>query len=187
MSKLEDGTYATTRETYPMYRDSLGRRRLDTFVFEGQYSTEGLRIACVRDWVGEYEYILDPANRVAYRMKMPLSIGNPAFPTRMDHVPVPGPPNLVESLGTQIIDGFEAEGRRITSYDAPRPSINEFWVNKELEFVIRAANRPAVGPEIVESFDNVSHSEPDPALFQVPPDYRVVDESGPFTITVGSN
>jgi len=28
---------------------------------------------------------------------------------------------------------------------------------------------------------NISRAEPDPALFQAPPDYTVVDEAGPFS------
>jgi hypothetical protein len=192
---LANGERSSTTDVAPMYRDSLGRRRLDSSLFLGQYSKEGLRIICIRDWIGEYEYILDPVNRVAHRMKMPRSIaeGSP-MRTRMDNVPLPPPPAspnaipsaLVESLGTQMIDGFLAEGRRITAYDQPKVAVNEFWVNQKLEFVIRADNREANGVETIESLINVSHAEPDPALFQVPPDYKRVDESGPFTVVISA-
>jgi hypothetical protein len=181
---LANGTRSSTIDVAPMYRDSLGRRRLDSYVFRGQYSTEGLRIICIRDWIGEYEYILDPVNRVAHRMKMPRSIAQ-LVATRMDHVPLPPPPALVESLGPKMIDGFLAEGRRITSYDQPRRvGVNEFWVNKNLEFVIRADNRETNGTETIESLINVSHAEPDPALFQVPPGYKLVDENNRFDVVV---
>ena len=32
--------------------------------------------------------------------------------------------------------------------------------------------------------DNLSTSEPDPGLFQVPPGYQIVEETGPFTIQI---
>ncbi|HEY3738492.1 MAG TPA: hypothetical protein VGL53_01550, partial [Bryobacteraceae bacterium] len=63
-----------------MYRDSLGRRRLDTFQLAGQYSPEGLRIIEIRDWVGQYEYTLDTVNRVAYRMNLPRTLARPWQP-----------------------------------------------------------------------------------------------------------
>jgi hypothetical protein len=62
--------------------------------------------------------------------------------------------------------------------------VNEFWVNKNLEFVIRADNRETNGTETIESLINVSHAEPDPALFQVPPGYKLVDENNRFDVVV---
>lgn len=180
---LANGTRSSTTDVAPMYRDSLGRRRLDSYLFRGQYSTEGLRIICIRDFVGEYEYILDPVNRIAHRLNMPRSIAH-GMPTRMDHVPLPPPPALVDSLGPQMIDGFLAEGRRITANDKHQVAVNEFWVNKNLEFVIRANDREANGMETIESLINVSHAEPDPALFQVPSSYRVVDENSRFAVVI---
>jgi len=32
--------------------------------------------------------------------------------------------------------------------------------------------------------ENFSTSEPDPGLFQVPPGYQIVEETGPFTIVI---
>ena len=187
---LASGKRISTTDVVPMYRDSLGRRRLDSFLFSGQYSPEGVRVICIRDWVGEYEYILDSVNRVAYRMKISRSMAQ-STRTRMDNVPLPPPSEqntlpfaLVESLGAQMIDGFLAEGRRITAYDQPQVAVNEFWVNKKLEFVIRADNREANGTETIESLTNVSHGEPDPALFQVPSGYKLADEDGPFTVVI---
>jgi hypothetical protein len=172
----------STTDVLPMYRDGLGRRRLDSFLFVGQYSAEGLRAICIRDWVSEYEYIVDPVNRVAHRMKMPKSIAR-GMRTRMDNVLAP-PQALVESLGTQMIDGFLAEGSRITTHSQPPVAVNEFWVNKQLEFVVRADKRETNGRETIESLINVSHAEPDPALFQVPLGYKLVDEDSPFTVVI---
>jgi hypothetical protein len=186
-----NGKRSSTTDVFPMYRDSQGRRRMDSFLFVGQYSPEGLHVICIRDWVGESEYILDTVNHVAHRMKMPRSSAQGTMRTRMDNVPLPPPADLnttphalVESLGMQKIDGFLAEGRRITTYSRSHVAVNEFWVDKLLEFVIRADNRQGNGTETIESLRNVSHAEPDPALFQVPPDCQLVDEDRPFTVVI---
>jgi hypothetical protein len=38
--------------------------------------------------------------------------------------------------------------------------------------------------ESIRKFENFSRSEPDPALFQIPLGYRIVEETGPFTIEI---
>jgi len=48
--------------------------------------------------------------------------------------------------------------------------------------LFRKTSDPRSGDEIAASYDIV-RSEPDPSLFQVPSDYQIVDEPGPFAIT----
>lgn len=193
-----NGAQVATQVPFLMYRDSQGRRRIESFLFAGQYGAEGLKIVEIRDWVGQYEYTLDTVNHVAHRMKLPASLAvNKLARTRTDNPAAPqsNPRQsvTVESLGAQIIDGFVAEGRRSTTTvpagvmgnDQPLVSVDETWTCSTLEpGIVRADSRDLTGTETIQSLVNVSHTEPNAALFQVPPDYKIVDEDGPFTIVV---
>lgn len=114
-------------------------------------------------------------------MGMPAS---PADPSR--------PVSTSESLGVQTIDGVPVEGRRTTTTypagsqgnDRPIVVTSENWYSAELRLtVLLKTVDPRTGENIMR-MDNFSRSEPDPGLFQIPPGYRIVEESGPFTIEI---
>jgi hypothetical protein len=105
----------------------------------------------------------------------------------------PRPEFKNESLGTQSIDGLLCEGRRTTTTfpvdsfgnDRPVVVIEESWTSPELKTIILSkANDPRSGENTFE-IRNLSRTEPDASLFQPPPDYSVVDESGSVTISFG--
>jgi hypothetical protein len=165
---LTDGTKRTTKNSYLMYRDSMGRRRME----------DGRRIIIIRDWVGEYEYNLYPASHIAYRARLPRSLATTTARFDLARLPRPTTPDAppkgrIESLGTRAIDGFAAEGARVTIFAQP-DAFDEFWANPKLEFVIREDKRRP-GRATVERILNASHDEPDPALFRVPAGYKIVD------------
>lgn len=108
----------------------------------------------------------------------------PADPTR--------PVTTSESLGAQTIDGVPVEGRRITitypagsqGNDRPIVVTSETWNSPELRLMILSKNVDPRSGENIMRMDNLSRSEPDPGLFQVPPGYQIVEETGPFTIQI---
>jgi hypothetical protein len=117
--------------------------------------------------------------------RVPLSSQN----TTVNGVPVP---TVVEQLGTQTFDGgIVAEGtRRTMTYpvgfqgnDRPINVILETWMSRELNLIIFSKNIDPRAGENTTRFQNLNRVEPDPALFQPPPDYRIVDQTGPVTIT----
>jgi len=62
--------------------------------------------------------------------------------------------------------------------------IFETWHSTALKTsLITKATSPMV--EFTSKLSNIRLLEPDPVLFQVPPDYAIVDEKGPFTIQYG--
>ena len=98
-----------------------------------------------------------------------------------------------EKLGSQVFDGILAEGQRQTmtipagsqGNDRDINVVTEMWTSPDLHMVIyRKSSDPRSGDSIMH-FNNLSRNEPDPQLFLVPPDYQVVDETGPFTIHYG--
>jgi hypothetical protein len=105
---------------------------------------------------------------------------------------VPQPVNT-EKLGTQMFDTVMAEGQRQTmtipansqGNDRDFHVITETWTSPDLRMTVyRRTSDPRSGDSITR-FANLSRNEPDPQLFLPPPDYQVVDETGPFSIRYG--
>lgn len=95
----------------------------------------------------------------------------------------PRPQFSRESLGTQMIEGVMAEGTRTTvvypigaiGNDRPITTVSETWMSPELKTVVLSRNSDPRNGDSTTTLTNISRAEPDPALFQVPPDYQVVD------------
>ena len=67
--------------------------------------------------------------------------------------------------------------------DGPVTITSEEWATPGSAMPpFRKVSDPRSGDETAASFDIV-RGEPDPSLFQVPADYQIVDEPGPFAIT----
>jgi hypothetical protein len=86
-----------------------------------------------------------------------------------------------EQLGTQTIEGVAAEGTRVTftipagkiGNDRPIVTVNERWYSQELQTVVMSKNSDPRMGETTYRLTNIDRSEPDPSLFQVPPDYTI--------------
>jgi hypothetical protein len=104
----------------------------------------------------------------------------------------PAPPRPAgprgKKLGIQTIEGFRAKGIRYTengrsSGGVPVKRTQEIWTSTELK--VQILSRDAFARmENTERLIHISRTEPDPALFQVPSGYRVVDETAGFAIPV---
>jgi len=88
-----------------------------------------------------------------------------------------------EQLGKQMIEGVECEGTRaITTMPAgaignerPIETVNETWYSQELRMMILTKRDDPRFGESTYRVTNISRSEPDAALFQVPSDYTIID------------
>lgn len=98
------------------------------------------------------------------------------------------PPN-VENLGDQTIGGIHATGTRITTTipagnmgnEQPILVQSETWSSPELKATVMTKHTDPWAGELKTQLTNVNNSEPDPSLFTVPSDYKIVDEK-PFQI-----
>jgi hypothetical protein len=96
--------------------------------------------------------------------------------------PAPNPPN-VEQLGTKVVEGVQAEGTRTTltipagqiGNDKPIQIVDEVWRSPELQLIVHSEHSDPRMGNTVYSLQNISRSDPSPALFQVPADYTVKD------------
>jgi hypothetical protein len=197
-----DGT-RVTRAAPPLniYRDSAGRTRTDFMLFPfdmPRIAAEDIPIAHqICDPVSGDVYLLDPANKIAHRHKIPERLRR--TPTKKDKKPREAieytfktEKALEEPLRKRKIEGISVEGTRTTTTYAagvmgsskPFVASTEAWFSVDLHIaahVLWKNNHPYLG-ERTRALKNISQTEPDPSLFQVPSDYKVVDETGPFAI-----
>jgi len=101
------------------------------------------------------------------------------------------PAPTTENLGDQTINGIHATGTRITTTipsgqmgnDKPIIVTSERWYSPDLNATVMTKHDDPWAGQLETQFTNVNTSEPDPSLFTVPSDYKIVDDKdGPVTI-----
>lgn len=96
-----------------------------------------------------------------------------------------------ESLGTQTIEGVAAEGTRVTitipagkiGNQNPIVIVRERWYSPDLQTVVLSKTSDPRTGDITYRLTNIVRSEPDPSLFEVPADYKIVE--GAFGFKTG--
>ena len=198
VQELADGNHIERRTTATVARDGHGRvRREQQLAAIGPVLPDGdVRIITINDPVARMHYSLDPARKAATRTRPPghphpgsalpplppvLSTGG-ANTIAFDHHDEVPPPHDVrtEQLGTKEFEGVAAEGTR-TTMTIPAGEIgnvraieivSERWYSPELRVVLFSRRSDPRFGETTYRLTNIVRTEPDPALFQVPPDYK---------------
>jgi hypothetical protein len=202
--ELTDGTKISRQsQTIMTYKNSAGSIRVEwPFRRPNNCPSEWdlpLQIEFI-DAAAGYHYVLDTVHRVAHRGPIEIIQSKPApTPPRTVAPPPPisnpdgtRPLSSTEPLGSTVMDGVPVEGRRTTTVypagsrmgnDRPVTTTSEVWGSPELGApLFRKSSDPRSGDAKAAVYD-IDRSEPNPSLFQVPGDYKIVDESGPFAIT----
>jgi hypothetical protein len=175
-----------TLQTTRVYRDSSGRTRIEPPVPTSPAQTSLVNIF---DPVAGATYQLDAKNKIGRRFVIPGFKPGQVIPTPGSSAPVasfckfpPCPVSTTESLGTELIDGLAAEGKRITSaYPASgtsadqRPTVVESWYSPELKLILLQKESGSPLGESTTRVENLNRAEPDPLLFQIPSDYIAVE------------
>ncbi len=99
-----------------------------------------------------------------------------------------GDPPQTESLGQQTIGGVLAQGTRTTltipagqiGNELPIQVISERWFSPDLSMVVMTKNSDPRFGTTVYQLNNIRRDAPAPSLFEVPPDYTVVEAPGPI-------
>ncbi|MFZ0770396.1 MAG: hypothetical protein WCA49_04425 [Candidatus Sulfotelmatobacter sp.] len=179
----EDGTPAVEEVVESeVYRDSAGRLRIqsDTRKDSDHPSTP---YADLIDPVAGSRTLLFNSEKIAYRMPYAtpgegkiafLGIGGEAEPSRKWTA-------RTETAGRRMIEGSEFEGTRIVrdAEGEPRLTITvEQWYSDKLKLIGAVAGS---GPQEAYSarIQNLRHQEPDPSLFTIPADYKIIDLQPP--------
>ena len=154
-----------------MYRDSQGRTRFDMLTAT---SRPALSVVEIYDPVTNTRYILDSRHRIAHRMIAP----SPEEIQRRRSQARPPDPDAIRSkkdLGQKTIEGLQAQGEMLLYHSGGNDSMTEQWTSAEHQItLIRKTTTQHL--ESALSVTGVAIGEPDPALFRIPPGYKVKDE-----------
>jgi hypothetical protein len=182
----QDGTKfhhesVVTRE----YRDSRGRFRTESTLPNGGAGPDQNHIV-IQDPVGRFVYMLDSRRLVAHRVPMQITGEKPAQEIYQARTAA-GPRSQYvtrQPLGPQTMEGVYVEGFRfVTNFpagifgnDRAFAVTEERWVAPELALAIfNKRTDPRFG-ETVMRRTKIQRGEPDPALFQVPANYTIVEQ-----------
>jgi hypothetical protein len=200
MQSLPDGTTIHRTTTSTLYRDSQGRSRNEVTLFGfGPLQAAGKThtMITIADPVAGSHYMLDPEHKIAHQRKMRTPPGKGGSPesaqefeqkmeARLQQEEASGAVKK-ESLGTQSVNGVNAEGTRITrtiaagqiGNDKAIQIVFERWYSPDLQLVVKSTrNDPRFGTTTY-SLTNVHRTEPAASLFAVPSDYTVQQGRGP--------
>ncbi len=190
---LSDGTHITQMHmNIKVYRDSQGRTRTERPLVMLPNAEGSPLLVEIADPVAGVRYTLDTQNKIAHRvMAQPLGAPAPPGGTVVARQGQFHAHNYTEEkLPPQTIEGVLAEGTRRTTVvpegtegnDRPFVITEETWTSPDLKIVVLSKTDDPPRGETTMKLTNISRNEPEPGLFQPPPDYQVVDETGPFTI-----
>ncbi len=175
-----------------LIRDSAGRTRYEDGLFpHDRAPTNAPSRVEICDPVNGYLYVLDQLNHVAHRSALPHSgkrrLAGSKWRTCESHLPRPTTDARCEELGTQMIEGVLAHGTRITRTlpDAIGGQwiirTEERWYATEIgDEVLQKISDPRTGDQ-TDRLTHIRLAEPDPSLLQIPPDYKIVDETGAYS------
>jgi hypothetical protein len=191
---LQDGKTTINRTVQgAIYRDSQGRSRREvTFTGVGPLEATGgtHKMVAIFDPVAGAHYMLKPDKKVAYKMTLPAggAAGSAtkaqAFAQKMQARQQQEEASgalKVESLGTQVVNGVNAEGTRTTrtiaagqiGNSAPIQIVSERWYSPDLQTVVQSTRTDPRFGTTTFALTNIQKAEPAAALFTVPADYTV--------------
>lgn len=185
---LADGNLIRRDSTGSISRDSQGRTRRDmTLPAMGPWAASGgapPHAIFINDPVAGAQYVLEPDHKIARKLPAPPDMSkmrknrrghDERFVSRIQNN------EITTSLGTQTINGVQAEGTRVTRTIAAGEIGNEKaivitterWYSPDLQtYVMTKRSDPRMGDSVFQ-LTNIQRSEPDATLFQVPSDYTV--------------
>lgn len=190
VSQLQDGTQIT-HTTYNLdARDSSGRTRNEMRTWIGPDGGEPpLTRIELYDPTTRTRTDLFPLTKLARQWVL-----GPATQTAALVPASPKPETTREEIGTDTMEGLLVKGTRVTQTyatgalgnDRPLSVVTETWYSEELRInLLTKKTDPRFGVQTVRVTE-LDRQEPDAALFIVPSEYKLVNESGPTAVSQGS-
>ena len=191
---LADGTVIHRTSTGALYRDSEGRSRREvTFTGVGPLAAAGgaHTMVSISDPVADVHYMLNPDKKIAHKMTFRAHTGAgadgdkaEAFHQKMqarEQEEIASGVLKTESLGTQMVNGVNAEGTRTThtiaagkiGNDKAIQVVSERWYSLDLQTVVKSTRTDPRFGTTTFSLTNIQKAAPAATLFAVPADYTV--------------
>lgn len=198
---LADGTEITHISKTVRCRDSLGRTRFEFYAVAGTANADPVVpiMVTIMDPVSGQIIHLFPRQKTATLTTMHTTsnalVSPPHLPAESTRATAPLPDvsgnpaathrSTAEDLGYQTIDGLTAHGHRITRIipagaqgnDRAITVVSETWMSEDLKIIVQSSTSDPRFGESTTEMQDLSRDEPDPALFQVPPDYTATQQS----------
>jgi hypothetical protein len=188
---MTDGT-PVTRETHgKMFRDSAGRTRSETEMQSSVAGVAARRFVTIIDPMQGASIVLDVAAKNATVFHLPaapavsankvnLAAATRAGRARIQQLTPPGS----EDLGGMMMEGFAVIGTRRGGVSEASVAkgvlpnvVTEAWFSKVLKVDLLVSRQGPQSMSRTTKLTNITPSEPDPTVFQVPADYTVHDNS----------
>lgn len=190
---LPDGRRIIRTYTTRMYRDSAGRTRIEPD--QNATAINGLKTGrpeiVISDPTAGVNYMLDMDSRTVRRVPLPQvargasTIQGSSGATGWNMAGSTGIAGeaKVEPLGTELMEGVEARGERVTrtiprweaGNEEPIVITSERWVSPRLQLlVLLKLHDPRFGDTTLR-MTNINQEEPLPSLFQVPSDFVITE------------
>lgn len=187
---LADGTHIQRSSTASVARDSQGRtRNEETMPWMGRLGAANgtsRNTVFIQDPVASMSYVLDSNSKTVRQTK--IAAGQRPHGPRPDALSAGGPrarggANVTsEDLGSQVVQGLNATGKRVTrtlaagleGNDRAIQIITETWYSPDLQVVVMSKTSDPRFGETTYQLTNITRAEPDPALFTVPAGFTLM-------------
>jgi hypothetical protein len=195
---LANGNVISHKSETTIYRDSMGRVRTEVTVTPrprpGQTAETPHTIITIHDPVAKVTRELNSATKTGREIPMPRGRGGAgagARPAAATTTPRAGrgttgtaaanPNVLHETLAMTTINGVQATGTRVTrtvpagqmGNAQPFQMVHESWISPDLKVPVLVKDTDPRSRTTTRQLTNITHSEPDPSLFQAPSDYKI--------------
>ena len=188
---LADGNHMTRTVKTRVYKDGEGRTRKEILMDTGEPERVG-QITIYDPDTGT-TYYLNPSDHTA-RKQVVEKPANPGatreYKPQLERRPPPEveamkPEMRTESLGEKTIEGYRVLGSRtiIThpagAFGFERPVVEtwESWTSPALHATLESTRDDPRAGKIVTRLTEISGDDPPASLFQVPPDYTIVEDT----------
>lgn len=181
--KQDDGTFAVEYTVNArQYRDSAGRLRKESETRDRSGHSSG-PVITITDPVAGTQTVLLSAEKIAYRLKVKLPADARLFSTdAADGQDLPHKWNVTRT-GTEgrLIEGYWFNGSRIVTSaedEAGLTTTIDQWYSNQLKLT-GAVDRKGPFKAYTVRIVQLQLGEPDRKLFEVPPDFKIVDMPTP--------
>jgi hypothetical protein len=196
---IHPGMQQVARDTQGRVRIDINAGKFKVQSGPGEGTEEEQHHITICDPVKGESILLDTLNKTATVLKTRMGLAAtqspagdalPSFCSRQFRMPPNFPDTEVEDLGHRSIEGMDAQGMRqrrtvqlqngVNSGASAPPlvpiNVTETWCSEELGAVIlRVTGTEEERNTTTIAMVNIQRGEPDEALFQIPPDYRVAE------------
>jgi hypothetical protein len=187
---LADGSQIERTQSETLYRDEQGRTRSETnggkfirIIDPTAGVAYNLETSAKFGWAQEITVGDNGAKNPQRASKKAIAINPPSrSPYEFAIAQAKRTPNLtVEDLGTQVVNGVQAQGARTTGIipvgaignNRELNTVSERWESKDLGLLVKTVNSDPRFGTTTYDLTKIVLSAPDPSLFRVPPDYTV--------------